>query len=94
VEFFIYCEESFELKIDNNSIMSRWHRDDEKEITYILNLSKGIHTFDLLYIHSEFEMGIKAMYSPLFLNDLQKYYFGEDSKAVKFIKLSSTPEYN
>ena len=92
-ELFVYCEEVFELKIDDNTILSRSYRNDEKETSYILNLSEGIHTFELSYSHSaDMDAGIKAMYSPLFADDVQKYYFGEDSTPVKFMKLSSTPE--
>jgi len=87
MEVMVYCEEGFELKIDSNIILMRGERADEKEITNIIELPEGTHTFELTYYHNDFDAGIKVMYSPVYANDPEKYFFGENSGPVKFLSV-------
>ncbi len=92
--FSIYSLDSIEFRVDDITLIPLYKtEEDEKELHVIRDLSKGKHTFRLLYHYyggNNYEPGIVAMYNPYPLKDEDnKYYLGEDSKFIRFDKLSS-----
>jgi hypothetical protein len=83
MEFYIYCEEGAMLVIDDDNIIFREGRDDEKELKNEVFLNSGRHSFKITYQHLREDAGIKAMYFPLSFEG-EKYFFGEDSEYVRF----------
>ncbi|MFZ1984363.1 MAG: hypothetical protein WAU91_08100, partial [Desulfatitalea sp.] len=84
LHLFVYCEEGFELHVDQKIVLSRYERNDEKELETMISLEEGPHTFKLIYYHKNFDSGIKAMYVPLMDDVYGKHYFGQDSRFVTF----------
>ncbi len=86
VHFFVYCEEGFELYVDQQPVLSRPSREDEKELEKLLFLEQGRHDFTLLYAHRNEDAGIKAMYVPITEGPYGKYFLGQDSPLMSFHK--------
>jgi len=86
VHFFVYCEEGFEFYVDQQPVLGRPIRDDEKELETILFLEQGSHDFRLRYFHRSEDAGIKAMYVPITDGRYGKYFLGQDTSLVTFHK--------
>jgi hypothetical protein len=91
VHFFVYCEEGFTLYLDQQPVLGRAGREDEKELEKLLFLEQGPHDVKLAYEHRYYDAGIKAMYAPIADGASGKFFLGEDSPLVSFHKPDSEP---